>query len=106
MDEYKLQGLTCGNCAREMEEEINKLENGEGSRILYNSSKLILNKGVDMQKVEKILSSDGAALVKDHGDEHAHDHSHEHTNSRHNEDPAWDFSHHLFFSDLCGFAVG
>ncbi|MCR8848260.1 cation-translocating P-type ATPase [Rossellomorea sp. SC111] len=83
MDEYKLQGLTCGNCAREMEEEINKLENGEGSRILYNSSKLILNKGVDMQKVEKILSSDGAALVKDHGDEHSHDHSHEHTNSSH-----------------------
>ncbi|PFA69740.1 heavy metal translocating P-type ATPase [Bacillus sp. AFS015802] len=81
MDEYKLQGLSCGNCAREMEEEINKLENGEGSRILYNSSKLILNKGVDMQKVEKILSADGAVLVKDHGDEHAHDHSHEHTNS-------------------------
>ncbi|MGG3916385.1 heavy metal translocating P-type ATPase [Rossellomorea vietnamensis] len=81
MDEYKLQGLSCGNCAREMEEEINKLENGEGSRILYNSSKLYLNKGVDMQKVEKILTADGAALVKDHGDEHGHDHSHEHTNS-------------------------
>ncbi|OXS58139.1 Cd2+/Zn2+-exporting ATPase [Bacillus sp. V-88] len=81
MDEYKLQGLSCSNCAREMEEEINKLENGEGSRILYNSSKLVLNKGVDMQKVEKILSADGAALVKEHGDEHGHDHSHEHTNS-------------------------
>ncbi|MEW9502132.1 heavy metal translocating P-type ATPase [Jeotgalibacillus marinus] len=84
MNKYKLQGLSCGNCAREMEEEINKLENGEGSRILYNSSKLILKDGVDLQKVEKILSSDGATIVKKsnsestvHGnDEHDHDHSH------------------------------
>lgn len=79
MNEYKLQGLTCGNCAREMEERINQLENGEGSRILYNSSKLVLSDGVDMRDVEKILSSDGAAIMKenphDHSD-HAHDHSH------------------------------
>ncbi|MBH9965861.1 heavy metal translocating P-type ATPase [[Bacillus] enclensis] len=87
MDEYKLQGLSCGNCAREMEEEINKLENGEGSRILYNSSKLVLAKGVDMQKVEKILSSDGAAIIKGHddidagGQEHDHDHAHTHDSS-------------------------
>ncbi|OIU67023.1 heavy metal translocating P-type ATPase [Rossellomorea aquimaris] len=85
MDEYKLQGLSCGNCAREMEEEINKLENGEGSRILYNSSKLVLAKGVDMQKVEKILSSDGAVIVKDPDDGdargHEHDHSHVHDSS-------------------------
>ncbi|RBP05550.1 cation-translocating P-type ATPase [Rossellomorea aquimaris] len=79
MDEYKLQGLTCGNCAREMEEEINKLENGEGSKILYNSSKMMLSKGVDMQKVEKILSSDGAVILKEHDDAHGHDHVH--TNS-------------------------
>ncbi|WP_175989261.1 cation-translocating P-type ATPase [Bacillus sp. Marseille-Q1617] len=81
MNEYKLQGLTCGNCAREMEERINQLENGEGSRILYNSSKLVLSDGVDMHKVEKILSSDGAAIMKEnpdaHSDQgHAHDHSH------------------------------
>jgi Zn2+/Cd2+-exporting ATPase len=72
MNEYKLQGLTCGNCAREMEEQINKLENGGGSRILYNSSKLVVNDGVDMEQVEKILSSDGAAIIKAKPDGHSH----------------------------------
>ncbi|MBH9965638.1 MULTISPECIES: heavy metal translocating P-type ATPase [Bacillaceae] len=84
MNEYKLQGLSCGNCAREMEEEINKLENGEGSKILYNSSKMVLTEGVDLKRVEKILSSDGAAILKDQegdNDSHDHDHDHSHTNS-------------------------
>lgn len=77
MAEYKLQGLSCGNCAREMEEEINKLDNGNGSRILYNSNKLIVNDGIDMTKVEKILSSDGAFIVKDNRfDGQETDHSH------------------------------
>jgi Zn2+/Cd2+-exporting ATPase len=83
MAEYKLQGLSCANCAREMEEEIQKMENGEGAKILFNSGKLVLNDGIDMQKVEKILSSDGAAIVKgsndkglDHNHGHGHDHSH------------------------------
>ncbi|MCA1055437.1 cadmium-translocating P-type ATPase [Rossellomorea aquimaris] len=79
MNEYKLQGLSCGNCAREMEEEINKLENGEGSRILYNSSKLVLSDGVDMKSVEKILTADGAAIVKNQHDDHAHGHAHDHS---------------------------
>ncbi|MEI5907624.1 heavy metal translocating P-type ATPase [Bacillus spongiae] len=77
MNEYRLQGLSCGNCAREMEEAINKLENGEGSRILYNSSKLILTNEVDLQKVEKILSADGAIIVKE-GDYDSMDHTHSH----------------------------
>lgn len=82
MNEYKLQGLTCGNCAREMEEQINKLENGEGSRILYNSSKLVLSNGVNMQEVEKILSSDGAAIMKENPHDHSeHDQAHEHSHS-------------------------
>ncbi|MEG9298485.1 heavy metal translocating P-type ATPase [Mangrovibacillus sp. Mu-81] len=80
MNEYKLQGLTCGNCAREMEERINKLENGDGSRILYNSSKLVVSEGVDMGQVEKILSSDGAAIIKEN--QHFHpDHTPEHSQS-------------------------
>jgi Zn2+/Cd2+-exporting ATPase len=82
MNEYKLQGLTCGNCAREMEEQINQLENGEGSRILYNSSKLVLSDGVNMHEVEKILSSDGAAIMKENSHEHSeHDQAHEHSHS-------------------------
>ena len=82
MSEYKLKGLTCGNCAREMEDEINKLEGGRGSRILYNSSKLILNDQVDIQKVEKILSSDGAVILRDnHYENSSAGHEHSHTNS-------------------------
>jgi Zn2+/Cd2+-exporting ATPase len=82
MHEYKLQGLTCGNCAREMEEQINQLENGEGSRILYNSSKLVLSDGINMQEVEKILSSDGAAIMKENPHDHSeHDQAHEHSHS-------------------------
>jgi Zn2+/Cd2+-exporting ATPase len=82
MNEYKLQGLTCGNCAREMEEQINQLENGEGSRILYNSSKLMLSDGVNMHEVEKILSSDGAAIMKEYPHDHSeHDQAHEHSHS-------------------------
>ncbi|MGG3738238.1 heavy metal translocating P-type ATPase [Aeribacillus pallidus] len=65
MNEYKIKGLSCANCAREMEQEINKLKNGKGSRIFYHSSKLVLNEGVDLRKVEKILSSDGAFIIKD-----------------------------------------
>jgi Zn2+/Cd2+-exporting ATPase len=65
MNEYKIKGLSCANCAREMEQEINKLKNGKGSRIFYHSSKLVLNDGVDLRKVEKILSSDGAFIIKD-----------------------------------------
>jgi Zn2+/Cd2+-exporting ATPase len=65
MTEYKIKGLSCANCAREMEQEINKLKNGKGSRIFYHSSKLVLNDGVDLRKVEKILSSDGAFIIKD-----------------------------------------
>jgi Zn2+/Cd2+-exporting ATPase len=82
MNEYKLQGLTCGNCAREMEEQINQLENGEGSRILYNSSKLMLSDGVNMHEVEKILSSDGAAIMKENPHDHSEqDQAHEHSHS-------------------------
>lgn len=80
MAEYKLQGLSCANCAREMEEEIKKLENGEDARILYNTSKLIVKDEVSLSQVEKILASDGATIVKEDHDHHDHVHSHSHSN--------------------------
>ncbi|WP_433744596.1 heavy metal translocating P-type ATPase [Falsibacillus pallidus] len=86
MAEYKIQGLSCANCAREMEEEINRLEHGEDAKILFNSSKLVINDQIDRKRVEKILASDGARLVVDSCDEHgkvdghAHDHDHSHAN--------------------------
>ncbi|MBS4178391.1 heavy metal translocating P-type ATPase [Lederbergia citrea] len=77
MAEYKLQGLSCANCAREMEEEIQKLDHGDDAKILFNSSKLIVSDDIALHKVEKILAGDGAALVKEsaEGSDHQHDHS-------------------------------
>ncbi|MBO0992183.1 heavy metal translocating P-type ATPase [Bacillus sp. SD088] len=72
MAEYKLQGLSCANCAREMEEDIQKLEHGEDAKVLFNSSKLIVSDQVELQKIEKILAGDGAVLVKQEPDPQDH----------------------------------
>ena len=82
MAEYKLQGLSCANCAREMEEEIQKLDHGQDAKVLYNSSKLIISDKIALEKVEKILSSDGASILKEKDDHEGHDHSHEHSNGK------------------------
>lgn len=73
LEEYKLQGLSCANCAREMEGEIQKLTNGEGAKILFNSSKLLVPETIELTRVEKILATDGAKIIKedDHASEHA-----------------------------------
>ncbi|HBZ11408.1 MAG TPA: cadmium-translocating P-type ATPase [Bacillus bacterium] len=76
MAEYRLQGLSCANCARELEEEIQKLNHGENAKILFNSSKLIVSDDIALNKVEKILAGDGASILK--RDEDAHDHNHDH----------------------------
>lgn len=77
MKEYKLQGLSCANCAAEIEGEIKKLDHGESSEVKFSSSKLVLNDEVDLQKVRKILKSDGAMLVEERSEsEHDHDHTH------------------------------
>ncbi|USB33364.1 heavy metal translocating P-type ATPase [Paenibacillus sp. YPG26] len=61
--EYKVQGLSCANCARELQDEIRKLEHGGDAALHYNSSRLIVNPKVDLTRVRKILKSDGATLV-------------------------------------------
>ncbi|MGI8316310.1 heavy metal translocating P-type ATPase [Halobacillus mangrovi] len=77
MKEFKLQGLSCANCAAEMESEIKKLDHGEDSQLKFGSSKLMVDEDVDLAKVRQILKSDGATLVEEEGDEyHHHDHSH------------------------------
>ena len=43
--EYKVQGLSCPNCTREMQEEIQKLDHGGDARLSYNSGKLTLSPG-------------------------------------------------------------
>ncbi|TLS38899.1 heavy metal translocating P-type ATPase [Pseudalkalibacillus caeni] len=81
MKEYRLQGLSCPNCAQDLEDQIKKLENGESAKLSYNSGKLKVDDNIKLDEVEKILASDNASLVKekqnhDHGHDHGHDHDH------------------------------
>src|SRR4051794_39076558 len=74
MNEFKVKGLTCANCTRELQEEINKLPSGETASLSYNSGKLRLESTVDMKKVKKILSSDGAFIESDGEEGHHQEH--------------------------------
>lgn len=74
MNEYKVKGLTCANCTRELQEEIAKLPSGETASLSYNTGKLKLASTVDMNKVNKILSSDGAYIETDEEVGHHHEH--------------------------------
>ncbi len=53
MKEYRVKGLSCGNCAQAMEQQIKKLEHGETARLSYNSAKLTLDPHVSLDKVKK-----------------------------------------------------
>jgi Cd2+/Zn2+-exporting ATPase len=74
MNEYKVKGLTCANCTREIQEEINKLPSGDTASLSYNTGKLRLESTVDMEKVNKILSSDGAYIERDIDEGQHHEH--------------------------------
>ncbi len=50
MEEYKVKGLTCANCTRELQEEINRLPSGETATLNYNSGKLRIANTVDMER--------------------------------------------------------
>lgn len=80
---YKVQGLSCANCAAGLQEEIRRLEFGEDTVLSYNSSTLKMHRRVDVDKVRRILRSDGARLVEASqtagaaaAGGHAHGHSH------------------------------
>ncbi|MDQ0484939.1 heavy metal translocating P-type ATPase [Guptibacillus hwajinpoensis] len=81
MEEYRLKGLSCPNCAAGMEQQIQKLEYGESARIQYNLGKLKLDERVNLDQVEKILASDHASLIKEE-DEPGHSHEHNHGHSK------------------------
>ncbi|TCZ80102.1 cadmium-translocating P-type ATPase [Paenibacillus albiflavus] len=89
MNEFKVKGLSCGNCAAKIEREIQKLEHGDTATLSYNTGRLMLNPEISMTKVEQILKTDGAYLVKEemeshhheHDDHHDHSHSHGHDHS-------------------------
>ncbi|KUP05677.1 cadmium transporter [Bacillus coahuilensis m2-6] len=74
MSEFKLQGLTCANCAADMEQQIKKLEHGETASLSYNRSILEVDDRVNMKTIQKILASDGAKIVQDEHEGHSHEH--------------------------------
>ncbi len=75
MQEYRVKGLTCVNCTRELEEQIQKLEHGDDAQLHYTSGKLVINPNVSIEQVAKILKTDGAYIDKQASGYHAHDHS-------------------------------
>lgn len=87
MIEYRVKGLSCGNCARTLEHEIRQLEHGESASLSFNSGKLSIDERVSLDQVKKILKSDRAYIEKQDVDSHeehehdaaAHDHDHEHS---------------------------
>ncbi|WP_256757955.1 cation-translocating P-type ATPase [Cohnella sp. WQ 127256] len=112
MVEYRVKGLSCGNCALVLEHEIRQLEHGQTATLSYNSGKLKLDERVALDKVKQILKSDRAYIAvqgnpsqdehehgheghehghdhehgsnhnHEHGDEHGHDHDHDHSHSQ------------------------
>ncbi|UOQ44523.1 cadmium-translocating P-type ATPase [Halobacillus salinarum] len=72
MKEYKIQGLSCANCAADMERQVRQLTNGGTAELKFNTSKLVVHEDVNLDEVKSILKADGAALVED---DHDHDHS-------------------------------
>lgn len=92
---YQVQGLTCANCARECERDIQKLPYGETAELLYNSGTLKLHPDVDRTKVERILKRDGAWIVTPLSESssaadslapHDHAHGHNHAHAHHGEE--------------------
>ena len=82
MNEFRIKGLSCGNCAQMLEHQIKQLEYGESAKLSYNSGKLTLDSKVQLSKVEQILKSDGAYIEKEHDHDHNHesqDHAHSNT---------------------------
>ncbi len=85
MQEYRVKGLTCINCTRELEEQIQQLEHGASAQLSYNSGKLLIDEQTSLDQIEKILRTDGAYIVnsnirdkvdKQEAGSQAHDHDH------------------------------
>ncbi|MCC3371679.1 cation-translocating P-type ATPase [Cohnella sp. REN36] len=96
MREYRVTGLSCANCAEELEQEIKRLSHGETATLSYRSGKLRIDERMALDQVERILRSDGAALARPasleerngHSTRQAHggsDHGHGESNPAHGD---------------------
>lgn len=62
MIQYRVKGLSCANCAKDMEQQIQKLDHGTNAKLHFQSGKLYVNEEIDLAKVKKILAKDGAYI--------------------------------------------
>lgn len=60
---YRLQGLSCPDCTRDLEKRINRLPYGETAAISFQLGKLKVDERVNLNAVQKILASDGVELM-------------------------------------------
>ncbi|MDB5056492.1 MAG: cadA [Bacilli bacterium] len=90
MEQLRVKGLSCANCTRELEQEIQKLEHGEGATLSYNSGRLTVHPKVSLVHVAKILKQEGAYLeqifVEVSSDKHSHEHGNENKHSLHDNE--------------------
>ncbi|WP_152394015.1 heavy metal translocating P-type ATPase [Paenibacillus guangzhouensis] len=100
--QYRVRGLSCANCTREMEEEIRKLEHGAEATLSYNTGKLTVSSNIALDKVQQILRRDGARMEPlhasdthkaHHHDEQEHHHDHGHGVDHQHADHAHDHHH-------------
>jgi Cd2+/Zn2+-exporting ATPase len=111
----KIKGLDCANCARELEEEIEKVNGVKSVSVDFIGSKVILD--CEESAVEKVVYTcnhfedvkvvEDTASKHDHDDhdhEHHHDHEHEHHHDHdHEHEHHHDHEHeHHHDHDECG----
>jgi Cd2+/Zn2+-exporting ATPase len=102
MEQFRVKGLSCANCAHELEEQINKLAYGEGATLSYNSGRLKVDPNISLVQVARILSQEGAYLEQTvethdsvlasthkhaHGDDHNHNQESDHHHDDHHDHP-------------------
>lgn len=86
MTEYRVKGLSCGNCALMLEHEIRQLEHGETATLSFNSGKLIVDERVPLDKVKNILKTDRAYIERENAHSHeGHNHQGDHDHSQGNK---------------------
>ncbi|OAS13486.1 heavy metal translocating P-type ATPase [Paenibacillus oryzisoli] len=94
MSEYRVKGLSCGNCAMGLEQQIRTLAYGESATLSYNSGKLKLDPRVSLTDVERILKSDRAFIDRSQ-ENHSHQgHDHRDHDHEHNPNPPHDHQGH------------
>ncbi|WP_168119656.1 cation-translocating P-type ATPase [Paenibacillus sp. HB172176] len=109
MNEYRVQGLSCGGCALRLQQEIERLQHGEDAKLSFASGKLTVSSEISMDAVRKILRSDGASIIEPQAGEYGRSERHHHDGAEgHSHDHAHDHAHghaHAHGSGMFGGAL-